>query len=414
MRDETFIAKVFFDRFKFTCLMISILFASPAVGYAQGDGEFTSGKLAELGFENVRWTEDSEERVYTIENNMYKIQAIGIAKAIGVIQKEGLPQGKRCKVIVTNYNVPQVALTYNPLTANTDSVTTADWDVSYQIGKESWDKVKKQEKKNSSLFKVDVLVYPKLYYKNLVITQIYQACLEISPAIEVSLWPGSRLTAQVIFPAYNDGYPGAQENIRPGYLTLEQHIRLPYNIWAKGVIGVFNRNSYGGEISAMRPFKDERFSIEAKFGLVGIGYFNSFDYFRYNGEIRNYWSVGGNFYLPYYNTHFSARVEKYLLNDIGVYAEMVRHFKYVSVGFYAEKANKVSSNGGFKFIVALPPYKYKRRGHIPRISTGIGMGTTYNAGNESTYYLMPTSTADDNILKRNQFNPYFIESELSN
>lgn len=413
MRDETFIAKVFFDRFKFTCLMISILFASPAVGYAQGDGEFTSGKLAELGFENVRWTEDSEERVYTIENNMYKIQAIGIAKAIGVIQKEGLPQGKRCKVIVTNYNVPQVALTYNPLTANTDSVTTADWDVSYQIGKESWDKVKKQEKKNSSLFKVDILVYPQLYFKNVIITQIYQACLEFNPAIEVSLWPGSKLTAQVLIPVYNDGYRGAMENIRPGYLTLEQNFRLPYNIWSKAVVGVFDTNCFGAEINLFRPFKDERFSLEGKFGLVGVGYFNNFSTFRYNGETRHYWSAGGNFYWPYYQTQFKLRAEQYLLREVGVRVEMIRHFKYVSIGFYAVKANKASSNGGFKFAVALPPYKYKRHKHIPRISTGLSTGITYNAGNESKYYLIPLNTSS-NMLKQNQFNPNFIKSELAN
>lgn len=412
MRDETFIAKVFFDRFKFTCLMISILFASPAVGYAQGDGEFTSGKLAELGFENVRWTEDSEERVYTIENNMYKIQAIGIAKAIGVIQKEGLPQGKRCKVIVTNYNVPQVALTYNPLTANTDSVTTADWDVSYQIGKESWDKVKKQEKKNSSLFKVDIVVYPHLSFKNYIITQIYQALFELSPAIEVSLWPGSKVTAQLMIPIYNDGYYGAAEHVRPGLLTLEQNFMIANRLRMRAVVGNFTQYSFGGELSAYLPLSNEHFSIEGKVGYVGIGYFPKFDKFVYNGETRFLFSVGGDYYWSQYNTQFKLRAEQYLMKEKGIKFEIIRHFRTVSIGFYVQKAQHASSNGGFTFSASLPPFRLKRHKRWPRITTATGAGFTYNAGNEEVYYKTPRTTENDIYLKQNSFNPYFIKSYL--
>lgn len=91
---------------------------------------------------------------------------------------------------------------------------------------------------------------------------------------------------------------------------------------------------------------------------------------------------------------------------------MIRHFRYASIGFYAVKAEHANSNGGFKFIVALPPYKYKRHKYIPRVSTSLGTGITYNAGNEKYYYKMPYSNASDNIMQQNSFNPYFIKSEL--
>lgn len=401
----------------FVATMLGIL---PMEVQAQ-DGERTASTLADMGFENIRWTENSKERIYTIENNMYKVQSVGIAKAIEVIQESGLPEGKRCRVIVTSYNVPQVALTYNPVTAtdslavaaDTAKVTTADWNVSYGL-EDSWKSVRKEKKRNSSLFKVDVLVYPQLYFKNVVITQIYQVCFNLSPAVQVSLWPGSRLTAQVIFPVYNDGYPGEMEKIRPGYLTLEQDVRLPYNIKAKAVVGVFDTRSFGGEVSLFYPFKDERFSVEGKFGLVGAGYFKDMSTFAYNGKTNFYCSVGGNFYWPYYDTQFKLRVERYLLKEVGVRAEVIRHFKYVSVGFYALKANKADSNGGFKFVVALPPYKHKRHRHVPRVSTGQGFGINYNAGNEANYYLMPYSTVDNSMIKQNEYNPIFIKRELTN
>lgn len=385
----------------------------PVKGWSQTESAAVNA-LVEMGFENVVCSDETDERVYVLQNSAYRLQGVGIGKAVDVIQEMGMPEQKPCRIIVLDNNVPQLSLYYKPIIGDSvPEVERRDWEVTSDLGT-SWKNVRKKKRNNSSLFKVDILVYPQLYFKNVIITQVYQACLELSSAVEVSLWRGSKVTAQVIFPVYNDGYRGAKENIRPGYLTLEQNIRLPYNIWMKAVVGVFDSNCYGGELSFFHPFKNEHFSVEGKFGLVGVGYFNDFNTFRYNGETRWYWSVGGNYYWSRYNTQIKLRAEQYLLKDVGLRAEVVRHFRYASVGLYALVSNKANSNGGFKFIVALPPYKYKRKGYIPRVSTGLGTGITYNAGNETKYYLMPYSTADDNILKQNQFNPYFIESELVN
>ena len=120
------------------------------------------------------------------------------------IQKTGLPEkGKSCRIVVLDNNIPQISLIY---TANPDSLKAAPgsyaarsaWDATYDLG-DSWDKVKKEYRMNSSLFKVDVVVYPELYLKNLIITQIYQVLFNLSPAIEVSFWNGMKLTARWCF-----------------------------------------------------------------------------------------------------------------------------------------------------------------------------------------------------------------------
>ena len=394
------------------CIAILLLVMIPLKSFSQSTGELTTDSLVKMGFENVRWTDTPEERVYVVENSAYKIQALGIRKAVDIIQSMGLPKDKSCKLIVTNYNIPQVSLTYQPLAGDTTVVNGEDWKVSYDIG-DSWNKVKKEKKKNSSLFKVDILVYPQLYFKNYIITQIYQALLEFSPAVEVSLWPGMKFTGQIVFPVYNDGYGETAGKIHPGYLTLAQKFRLPYNIQSTVTIGMFDYNTYGADLNLFYPFKDERFSLEGRIGYVGFGYWHGFK-FRYNDKYTTYWSVGGNFYWPRYNTQFKLRAEQYLLKEKGVRFEMIRHFRYASIGFYAVKAEHANSNGGFKFIVALPPYKYKRHNYIPRVSTSLGTGITYNAGNEKYYYKMPYSNASDNIMQQNSFNPYFIKSELLN
>ena len=324
----------------------------------------------------------------------------------------GIPTDKRCKVIVTNLDVPELSLTYQPTGKElTEEGVSEGWQTSYDI--EGWNKIKRKKEKNSSRFKVDILIYPQLSYKNLIITQIYQALFTLNPAIEISLWQGMKLTGQIILPVYNDGYSIYQDKIHPGFITLSQRFRLPFNIKGKATIGYFNADRYGMDLMLFYPFKDERFSLEGRIGAVGIGYWDGFS-LHYDKDLELTWTLGTNFYWPKYNTQFCLKGEKYLMGEKGIKLEMTRHFRYASVGFYAVKAKDVKSNGGFRFQILLPPYKQKRQKFIPRISTSYNMGVAYNAGNEQYYYRQYRSEANENIMSNNSFNPYFIKSELLN
>lgn len=381
--------------------------------WGQTGGEKATEELVNMGFENVRWTENDDERIYTIENNVFKANGVGIAKAIEIIQRQGLPANKRCKVIVTHLEVPEISLTYH--SSGNDTIATgenADWETSYEIG-DSWKEVKREKKKNSSRFKVDILIYPQLSYKNLIITQIYQVLFTLNPAIEISLWPGMKFTGQVILPIYNDGYSIYQDHVHPGFITFSQRFRLPFNIRAKATVGYFNADRYGMDLMLFYPFKDERFSLEGRVGAVGIGYWDDFK-LHYDKDLELTWTIGTSFYWPRYNTQFSLKGEQYLMGEKGVKFEMIRHFRYASVGFYAVKSKDVNTNGGFRFQVLLPPYKQKRHKYIPRVSTSYNMGIAYNAGNEQYFYRQYRSEADENIMNSNKFNPYFIKSEITN
>ena len=385
----------------------------PLKGICQ-TGESTVDALVEMGFENVGWTEDGNERVYVLQNSAYRLQGVGIGKAVDVIQKMGLPEEKSCRIIVLDNNVPQISLYYHPIKG--DSVLQAerdDWNVSYELG-DTWKNARKIKLKNSSLFKIDVLVYPQLAFKNLVITQIYQVLFDLSPAIEVSLWKGMKLTAQLKIPVYNDGYGRFEDKVHPGHITISQCFRLPYNVFGKVTVGCFSADQYGVDAEFYRPFKDERFSLMARIGYTGMGYWSGFRYVYDPSTALVTWSLGGSFYWPQFNTQFNLKAEQYLLKEKGVKFEMIRHFRYCSIGFYAMKAEHAKMNGGFRFQVALPPYKYKRKGYIPRVNTSANMGIVYNAGNERYYYRQYKAEVSDNIMEENSFNPYFIKSELLN
>ena len=388
---------------------------SATIVWGQSSGDAATDELVKMGFEDVRWTETENERIYTVENVAYRLNGVGITKALEVIQKHGLPEGKACRLIVTKLNIPQISLTSTPKAIQADSTQVTsreDWNVSYELG-DSWKEVKKEKKKNSSLFKVDILVYPQLSFKNLIITQIYQVLFDLSPTIEVSLWEGMKLSGQLRVPVYNDGYGYLEDKVHPGHITLSQRFRLPYNIFGKATLGYYNMDRYGFDLQFMRPFKDERFSLEARVGYTGIGYWEGF-HLHYDKTMDFTWSFGGSFYWPKYNTQFTLKAHQFLLGEKGVRFDMIRHFRYASVGFYAMKAEHANSNGGFRFQVALPPYKQKRHKYIPRISTSKNMGIVYNAGNERNYYKEYTAEVSDNIMENNSFNPFFIKSELFN
>jgi hypothetical protein len=399
-------------------ITMSLLLQMPCKVNAQTlehNPEAASEELVKMGFENVRWTDTESERVYTVENTAYRLNGVGVAHAVDVIRRMGLPTDKPCKLIVTKMDVPQIALTYTE-TATPDSVSAptgaANWDVAYELG-DSWDAVKHAKKKNSSFGKVDILVYPQLSFMNMVITQIYQVLFDLSPSVEVTLWKGAKLAAMVKIPVYNDGYGIFEGKVHPGHITLSQRFRLPYNVFGRATVGYYNYDRYGLDVDLTRPFRDERFSVEARAGYLGVAYWNGFR-LHYDTSMDFYWQVGGNFYWPKYNTQFSLKFEKFLMSEHGVKFEMIRHFRYASIGFYAMKAEWAKSNGGFRFQVALPPYRQKRHGYIPRISTSNNMGIAYNAGNERYYYREYRAEASDNIMESNSFNPYFIKSELLN
>lgn len=385
----------------------------PLKGVCQ-TGEETVNVLVGMGFENVGWHETDEERVYVMENTAYRLNGVGISKAVDVVQRMGLPEKKPCRLIILDNNIPQISLYYQPTTGeSTLEAARSDWKVSYDLGG-NWRKAVREKKKNSSLYKVDITIYPELSLKNLVITQIYQVLFNLSPAIEVSLWKGMKLTAQMVFPVYNDGYGTRYGKIHPGFLALQQTVRLPYNTWGTLAVGTFSSDRYGVDLQMKHVLMaDERFSIEGGIGLTNPYYWYGFDYI-YNTKSRLTWNLGVGFYWPQFNVQTILKAEQYLWGEKGLRLDVMRHFRYATIGFYAMKAKGAKSNGGFRFQIALPPYKYKRRGYIPRIIPSKNMGLAYNAGNEQRYYRNYRVGPGNNIMQANSFNPYYVKSEMLN
>ena len=242
--------------------------------------ENTAQLLADEGFANVRAVETEDFTVFTIENDRFKVPAEGFAYAARLIESAGLDPSKPVKIIGTSYKVPEVTLTYNKGTWSTTKRLDA-----------SWDAVRKQPKRNNSFGKMDILIYPQVSLQNLIINQVYQSVWNLSPAIHVNLWPGARLTYQLVLPVFSDMSLPEYYYIHPGFISLSQRFRDPWhlNIQGKVTIGNFSQDQGGIALEAQYYFPNERFSIDAQVGLLIYSLFDGFvwhystePFFRFN------------------------------------------------------------------------------------------------------------------------------------
>ena len=407
----------------FLMLFVSVW---PLLAVAQS-GYGTVDALVKLGFENVSYAENSEERVYLLENSAYKLTGVGLGVAIDEIQKHGLPEaGKSCRIIVLDNNVPMISLYCNVTEGK--ELTRKDWNVSYDI-EDSWELVKKKKRYNSSLYKVDILVYPEFSFRNSRLSVPYQVKLNMNPTLQVSLWRGGMLNAQLVIPVVND-YGYKYDDVRPGFLTLSQTVRLPYNIFVTGTVGVFNNNRAGVDLQAEFHPTGKNFWFDGRVSYTVFGEWGEWDYFNGIDNINPFkfgysreddritGQIGVNYWWDRFSTQFALRGESFLGGDCGVRFDMIRHFKYCSIGFYGTKIPSDwwndGVNAGFRFQITLPPYKYKRKGYIPRVMPARNWGFSYNAAGAFVYGQRFRANIDDNISDNIKYNPSYIKQELLN
>lgn len=409
-------------------LALFVLFL-PLFAVAQSGDEVTD-LLVKMGFENVSWGENEQERVYLLENSAYRLSGVGIGKALDEIQKCGMPgNGKGCRLIVLDNNVPQVSLYCNASVEDGRELSRNDWDVSYDLG-ESWEIVKGKKRKNSSLYKVDVLVYPEFSFKNGRLSIPYQVNLNMSPAVQVSLWRGGKATAQLVIPLANN-YGYQYDDVRPGYITLSQTVRLPYNIFLTGTVGIFDNHRAGADLRAKAFLSNGNFWIDGRISYTVSGIWGEWAYvkgkyknihpFRYiydKEESQITAHLGVNYYWERFDTQMAFRGETFINGDAGFRFDMIRHFKYCSIGFWGSYIPSDwwndGLNGGFQFQITLPPYKYKRSGYVPRVMPSRNWGFRYNAGGTYVYGERFTADIEENINNDIKYNPNYIKTELLN
>jgi Exopolysaccharide biosynthesis protein YbjH len=260
---------------------------------------------------------------------------------------------------------------------------------------------------NPTFNKFDIVVHPQIRAQFGNYSDPIESQINIAPAINVSFWKGMDLTTQIIFPLQND-LKKEGDYIRPGLLTINQLIRLPLNSFASVSAGYFTKNRYGANLETRKYFLNGKIALGLSCGYTG--FVKVLDgRWAYSEVDLLSWDANVAYRYARYDLTVKLGYASYLNEDKGWRFDFYRQFGEVNIGFYALKTEGVL-NGGFNFIIPIPPRKYNTK-RIVRIRSASSFAWEYRAkGLTDNGRAYQTGNELDRLFMF--YNPDYIKKQL--
>lgn len=339
-------------------LLITILLALTVSAQAQ-----VAPKLHQLGMENIRTAKVNSNTIVAFEDNVYRSTYQGIGKAI-IAALEGMENGELRMVVLDN-NIPQLCITLpEQLVAEYKDKQITIGEVYRQMGisydtEEAMNMLKKVHNTvNPSAGKVDIVVYPEVSLENSSLNRLYSYYINLAPAVEMALWKGAELTAQVVLPVATN-LKGQYEKIRPGVITLSQEFYFGKNFLGRVVAGNFTNNRMGGLAEIKYRTSNGRMELGAMAGSTVQSIITHNEGWYISRKQRINAAVKASVYEPRFNLQLDLQASRYLYGDYGVRGDCTRHFGEYAIGVYGMYTHG-EINGGFHFAIPLPGKKWSR------------------------------------------------------
>lgn len=320
-------------------------------------------KLQQLGMENIRTVTLDGTTTVAFENNVYRGTYRGIGKAIEAALEE-IEQGSLQMVVLDN-NIPQLCITLpGRVITEYREHRIGIGEVYRQMGisydtEEAMRVLKKTHKTlNSSAGKVDIVVYPEVKLENSSFDRLYTYYVNLSPAVEIALWKGAELTAQVIFPLATN-LKGQYKKIRPGVMTLSQEFYFGNGFLGRVTAGNFTNNRMGAQAEMKYRTANGRLELGAMAGSTVQSIVTNDEGWYISRKQRINAAVKASVYEPRFNLQFDLQASRYLYGDYGVRGDCTRHFGEYAIGIYGLYTDG-EVNGGFHFAIPLPGKKWSR------------------------------------------------------
>ena len=320
-------------------------------------------KLQQLGMENIRVVTDDGNTTVAFENNVYRGTYRGIGKAI-VAALEGMNRGN-LQMVVLDDAIPQLCITLTEKVIREykeKQITLAD--VYRQMGinydtDEAMRILKHSHKTiNSSAGKVDIVVYPEVKLENSSWDRLYTYYINLAPAVEMDLWKGAELTAQVVFPIVTN-LKGQYNKIRPGVITLSQEFNFGKGFLGRMAAGNFTNNRMGVQAEMKYRTANGRLELGAVAGSTVQSILTNDEGWYISRKQRINAALKASVYEPHFNLQFDLQASRYLYGDYGVRGDCTRHFGEYAIGLYGMYTDG-EINGGFHFAIPLPGKKWSR------------------------------------------------------
>lgn len=404
-------------------LLYSLLFCCAEVWQIAANAQSVTGRLRAIGMENIRCAETERTITVAFEDNVYRSTYQGIEEAIGACIENGT--GKSLRLVVLDNRIPRLCISlpdtlldaYRKKQISQTQLysrmgISVDTDCAMEVIRNA------ESTANPSAWKTDIVVYPELFLKNNSLNKLYTYAINLSPAVEIGLWKGGRLTAQVVFPVATNLY-GEYRKIHPGVMTLSQEVRFKHNIFGRISAGNFTHNRMG--VQADMRYKTDNGRVELG-ALAGATVFSGIvddEGWYISATPRMNAFLRASLYEPHTNLQFDLQGGRYIYGDYGVRGDCTRHFGEYTVGLYAQYTEG-EINGGFHFALPLPSKKWKRNrtirikpaDHFAWAYSMVSHGKYINEQMGRTYNVRPDENKSNNFYQPDYIRYFLIkESE---
>ncbi|MCF8304438.1 MAG: hypothetical protein K9I94_14275, partial [Bacteroidales bacterium] len=175
---------------------------------SQNQAEVLTSLLLNEGFENLRISSKKDSLFIAYENNVYRWELNALKRVKYILDSVPSSPPNQSLTVLKN-DIPYIFLKQDCTSIRNDILSSDTNHLSLSTSSEftAWNKVKGINPINSSMNKIDLVFYPQIKLQNTYFEKIYEIQLNISPAIEINLWPGMKFAGQIILPLKNDLNP---------------------------------------------------------------------------------------------------------------------------------------------------------------------------------------------------------------
>jgi hypothetical protein len=396
--------------------MVFPLFHLFGQSITSGSSEKVARIVAQKGYENVHVARQNDTLFIGLENRVWRWEPMAVAEIIKLVMPE-TDSGAVMALTLLHTGIPVTTICvsrqqYDKLLSGMIAADGFIDSVVALISDRGYRKPAGEQKSfNSSFNKFDIVVIPQLRVQFGNYIHPLEIQFNVAPAIQISFFKGNSLTAQMIFPVYNN-LIGDQEgnSIRPGMIVLSQVFRLPGNFFTTVSAGYFTRDRYGLNGEMRKYLFNGKMSLGATIGYTGQMLFRE-GMFNYTSFNVCTWFLDASWRFTKYDLTVHAGYGGFIGTDRGWRVDVNRQFREISIGFFAMQTGGLV-NGGFNFIVPLPPRKYGTKNHI-RLRPASYVAWEYRAKGLPSYGRTFSAGNGTDELMFNM-NPDYIRKTLGN
>ncbi len=213
-----------------------------------------------------------------------------------------------------------------------------------------------------STLKLDLVLHPYIGFGFGDFDDPVRLDLGVAPAVDVNLWDGLSVTAQIIVPFVEETdvlYGG----VRPGILAAHQELRLPLSTFARVSAGRFTRQRYGLDLTTTTYAANGRVSLTLRAGRTGFAAFDGGSWLYSAPDVTTYSARLDGIVLPQYGLGAGVTVGRYLSEEPGVRADLYRSFGEATVGVFA-LTSEGNPNVGGRLLIPLPVHRHLPPGRV--------------------------------------------------